>query len=121
MRSLRSSSVIVSSSSTTSFSRRTRSFGTVCFSTTASSAVSRISCSSSEMSGPDIARSTFASVIGSRSTRAVSCRVVTVSETGSVSTRLRSRTRPASRSRVPTRSSSSERVIASSVVGPEVS
>ena len=41
--------------------------------------------------------------------------------TCSVTTYLRSRARPLSRLAVPTRSSSSERVIASSVVGPLVS
>ena len=45
----------------------------------------------------------------------------TVSVTFSVTTYLRSRARPASSVRVPTFSRSSERVMASSVVGPEVS
>ena len=68
-----------------------------------------------------MAASTLASVIGSRSTRTSSRLTGTVCVTSSSTTYLRSRARPASRSVVPTRSSSSERVIASSVVGPETS
>ena len=109
------------SSSTTSLSRRTRSFGTARFSTTASSAWSVTSCSSSEIAGPSVASSTLASVIGSRSTRTSSRARGPSSATSSVTTYLRRRARPVSRSAVPTESSSSERVIASSVVGPDVS
>ena len=62
-----------------------------------------------------------ASVIGSRSTRTSSWLTGTDSWIVSVTTYLRSRTRPVSSVAVPTRIRSSERVIASSVVGPGVS
>jgi len=114
MRSLRTSSETVSSSLTVSRSRRARSLGTVRFSTTGSSACSVTSCSSSEISGPLVASSTLASVIGSRSTRTSSRWTGTVRCSCSVTTYLRSRARPVSRRCVPTSSSSSERVIASS-------
>jgi hypothetical protein len=68
-----------------------------------------------------IAASMLALVIGSRSRRAFSRRTGTVCYTCSVVTYLRSRTRPRSRWAVPTRSSSSERVMASSVVAPDTS
>src|SRR5215210_483078 len=58
---------------------------------------------------------------GCRSTRACSRETGTVSVTFSVTTYLRSRARPTSSERVPTFRRSSERVIALSVVGPEVS
>jgi peptidoglycan/xylan/chitin deacetylase (PgdA/CDA1 family) len=106
---------------TVSFSSRTRSLGTTRFSTTGSSSRSTTSYSSSEMSGPEVAASKLGSVIGSRSMRAFSRRAGRVYCTCSVVTYLRSRTRPRSRSAVPTRSSSSERVMASSVVGPDTS
>jgi hypothetical protein len=64
---------------------------------------------------------TFRSVIGSRSTRTSSRLTGTVWVTFSVVTYFRSRARPASSLRVPTLTRSSDRVIASSVVGPEVS
>jgi hypothetical protein len=60
-------------------------------------------------------------VTGSRSSTAFSLRTGTVWVSSSVVTYLRRRTRPASRLVVPTSTRSSERVIASSVVGPEVS
>ena len=59
----------VSSSVTCRLSMRTRSLGTVRFSTTGSSACSVTSCSSSVISPPESAASRLASVIGSRSTR----------------------------------------------------
>ena len=64
---------------------------------------------------------TLASVIGSRSMRTSSCDTGTVWVTFSVTTYLRRRARPTSSRRVPTLRRSSDRVIASSVVGPEVS
>ena len=79
------------------------------------------SCSSSEMAGPSMASPTLASVMGSRSTRTSSRDTGTVSVTFSVTTYLRRRARPTSSERVPTLRRSSERVMASSVVGPEVS
>jgi hypothetical protein len=75
----------------------TRSLATVRFSTTGSSAVRVISCSAVVISGPSIALSRLASVIGSRVTLAVSCWTLTVSETLSVSTNLRRWARPAVR------------------------
>src|SRR4051812_29425399 len=99
MRSLRTSSETVSSSVTVSRSSRTRSLGTVRFSTTGSSAWSVTSCSSSDISGPSSALSRLESVIGSRSTRTFSRVTGTVLVTFSVTTCLRSRTRPASRLR----------------------
>jgi hypothetical protein len=60
-------------------------------------------------------------VIGSRSMRASSRLTGTVWVTFSVTTYFRSRARPASRVWVPTRNRSSESVMASSVVGPDVS
>ena len=115
------SSETVSCSVTVSVSSRTRSTGTASLSTTGRSACSTTSCSSSEMAGPSRALPTLASVIGSRSIRTSSWVTGTVWVTFSVTTYLRSRARPASTCWVPTRSCSSERVIASSVVGPEVS
>src|SRR4051812_6411810 len=106
------------SSWTVSLSRRTRSLGTARFSTTGSSAWSVTSCSSSEMAGPSVALSTLASVIGSRSTRTSSRCTGTVVCTSSVTTYLRSRARPVSCDRLPTSSSSSERVMASCGRGP---
>ena len=63
----------------------------------------------------------LASVMGSRSTRTSSRVTGTVSVTFSVTTYLRSRARPTSSERVPTFRRSSDSVMASSVVGPEVS
>jgi hypothetical protein len=63
----------------------------------------------------------LASVIGSRSTRTSSRLTGTVSVTFSATTYLRSRARPTSCEVVPTVMRSSERVMALSVVGPEVS
>ena len=63
----------------------------------------------------------LASVIGSRSIRTSSLVTGTLTVCCSVVTYLRRRARPASRRSVPTLRRSSERVIASSVVGPEVS
>src|ERR687897_727383 len=121
IRSLRTSSATRSWPVTVSLSSRTRSLGTTRFSATGSSSWRMTSCSSSEIAGPLVARPTLASVIGSRSTRTSSRRTGTVCCTSSVTTYLRSRARPRSWSTLPTRSSSSERVIASSVVGPLVS
>jgi hypothetical protein len=67
---------------------------------------------------PAIAASRLASVIGSRSMRTSSRCTGTVVVTFSVTMYLRSRALPDSRLVVPTESSSSERVIASSVSGP---
>jgi hypothetical protein len=71
--------------------------------------------------GPSWAAGAFASVIGSRSTRTSSRSTGTVWLTCSDTTYLRSRARPLSRWVLPIRSSSSERVIAWSVSGPETS
>jgi hypothetical protein len=73
------------------------------------------------MAGPSIAWPTFASVIGSRETTARSRCTGTDSVTCSVSTVLTSFARPASSRCLAIASSSSVRVIAWSVVGPEVS
>ena len=73
------------------------------------------------MAGPSIALPTLPSVMGSRVTRTSSWDTGTVWVTFSVTTYLRRRARPDSRDVVPTESSSSERVMASSVVGPLVS
>ncbi len=74
-----------------------------------------------QVCGPDVASPMLALVIGSRSTRTCSRSTGTVVSTSSVTMYLRRRARPASRRSVSTRSSSSERVIASSVSGPETS
>jgi hypothetical protein len=88
--------------------------------TTGRSACRVTSCSSSLMAGPDSAASRLASVIGSRSSRTSSWLTGTEVVTVSVTTYLRSRARPVWTFSVPTCRRSSERVIASSVVGPEV-
>src|SRR5215218_1809395 len=119
--SLRTSSPTWRSSVTVSVSRRTHSRGTTSLSTTGRSSCRTTSCSDSVSLGPLVAASRLASVIGSRSTRTSSRCTGTVTCWVSVTTDLRSRARPRSRVSVPTRSSSSERVMASSVVGPEVS
>src|SRR4051794_6336603 len=118
MRSLRTSSDTSASSVMVSLSRRTRSLATTFFSTTGRSSCSTTSCSSSEMAGPSIASSRLASVTGSRSMRTSSRWTGTVLVTFSVTTYLRRRALPVSRCVVPTRSSSSERVIARSVSDP---
>ncbi len=71
--------------------------------------------------GPGEGGVRLVSVMGSRSTRTCSRVTGTVTCWFSVTTYLRSRARPASTRSVPARTRSSERVIASSVVGPEVS
>ncbi len=119
--SLRTCSDTVCCSVTVSVARRTRSTGTASFATTGTSFCRTTSCSSSEIAGPSVALGMFASVIGSRVTVASSRVTGTVWVTCSVTIRLRRRARPASTRSVPTRSRSSDRVIASSVVGPEVS
>src|SRR3954470_10663297 len=116
IRSLRICSDTCSSPASTSLSRRTRSLGTVRFSTTGSASLRVTSCSDSVISGPAIASSMFSSVIGSRSTRASSRLTGTVCWTSSVSTYFFRRVRPRSRSAVPTRTSSSERVMASALL-----